>query len=207
MANFEKQVGFAGLARPPLVNGGPPVLPSQVLDAVLQSLSQPPYVETRVLAVDSDSRVLARLRELLEPRLIRFTALDDPLQFWDVLEATLPDLLLLDVDLPQISGIDLCRVVRSDPSWSRLSGGVPLGIHRRRYHCEGLCCGWGPAKCRWAVRTEDPGRHQRRHGHRHAEHALAAVMWTPILVHWRPGCRCRRELANGIGPVPALIDS
>jgi len=25
MANFEKQVGFAGLARPPLVNGGPPL--------------------------------------------------------------------------------------------------------------------------------------------------------------------------------------
>ena len=96
------------------------LLPSQMLDAVLRFLPQPPYVETRVLAVDSDSGVLARLRELLEPLNIRFTALEDPLRFWDVFEATLPDLVLLDVNLPQISGIDLCRVVRNDPRWSGL---------------------------------------------------------------------------------------
>jgi diguanylate cyclase (GGDEF)-like protein len=94
-----------------------PMPPSEVLDAVLRTLPRLPYPETGVLAVDGDARVLARLRELLEPLHVRCTGLNDPLRCWDTLETILPDLLLLDVDLPQISGTDLCRAVRNDPRW------------------------------------------------------------------------------------------
>lgn len=44
-------------------------------------------------------------------------ALSDPLSFWEVLEDVTPDLLVLDIDMPLISGIELCRVVRSDARW------------------------------------------------------------------------------------------
>ena len=74
-----------------------------------------------MLAVDDDPTVLATLRALLEPRRIHLTTLADPLRFWEVLEETSPDLLVLDVEMPHLSGIELCRVVRNDARW----GGLP----------------------------------------------------------------------------------
>jgi len=35
-------------------------------------------------------------------------------------EQSNPDLLILDVEMPQVSGIELCQVVRNDPRWSEL---------------------------------------------------------------------------------------
>lgn len=65
--------------------------------------------------MDDDPVFLAALRSLLEPWGIRMTALDDPLRFWEVLRSVAPDLLILDVNMPQLSGIELCRAVRTDP--------------------------------------------------------------------------------------------
>ena len=39
-----------------------------------------------------------------------------------MLAASSPDLLVLDVEMPEVSGIDLCQVVRSDFHW----GGLPI---------------------------------------------------------------------------------
>jgi diguanylate cyclase (GGDEF)-like protein len=36
------------------------------------------------------------------------------------LEQYNPDLLILDVEMPELSGIDLCQVVRNDPHWCEL---------------------------------------------------------------------------------------
>lgn len=41
--------------------------------------------------------------------------LDDPLRFWDTLETASPDLLILDVDMPALNGIELCHIIRADP--------------------------------------------------------------------------------------------
>lgn len=48
------------------------------------------------------------------------TTLAEPQQFWDVLEASSPDLLILDIAMPQISGLELCQIVRADARWSDL---------------------------------------------------------------------------------------
>ncbi|HEY9707056.1 MAG TPA: response regulator, partial [Oculatellaceae cyanobacterium] len=45
---------------------------------------------------------------------------NNPQQFWETLEQTVPDLLILDVAMPELSGIDLCQVVRNDLRWSEL---------------------------------------------------------------------------------------
>ena len=42
------------------------------------------------------------------------------LSFGKQLTNSPPDLLLLDVEMPQIGGIDLCRVVRNDIQWEQL---------------------------------------------------------------------------------------
>lgn len=97
-----------------------PVSPTQVMEAIAQAMERHRTAEARVMIVDDDPQVLATLRTLLEPWGIKLSTLENPLRFWNALEATSPDLLVLDVQMPQIGGIELCQVVRNDPRWSAL---------------------------------------------------------------------------------------
>ena len=90
--------------------------PNQILEAVEELLQRLRARDTRVMAVDDDPSTLRALRGLLEPRGIALTTLDDPLRFWEVFLESSPDLLLLDVEMPHLGGIELCRVVRNDAS-------------------------------------------------------------------------------------------
>ena len=99
-----------------------PVAPRQAVDAVAGVLRERAPADTHLLAVDDDPAVLGAVRALLEPRGIRVTTLGDPLRFWETLEQTAPDVLVLDVDMPHLGGLELCRVVRADPRWT----GIPV---------------------------------------------------------------------------------
>ena len=48
------------------------------------------------------------------------TTLSEPSRFWEILETSAPDLLILDLDMPTYDGIELCRAVRTDPVWETL---------------------------------------------------------------------------------------
>ena len=97
-----------------------PVSPAKVMEAIAQILQQTSIPQAKLMIVDDDPQLLDFLRTLLEPWGFKLTLLDDPLQFWDTLEQTVPDLLILDVDMPELSGIDLCQVVRNDLRWANL---------------------------------------------------------------------------------------
>ena len=97
-----------------------PVSPTQVMEAIAQVLHQSDTPQANVLIVDDDPQLLDFLRTLLEPWGFKLTLLNDPQQFWNVLEQTTPDLIILDVEMPELSGIELCQVVRHDPRWSEL---------------------------------------------------------------------------------------
>ena len=96
------------------------VPPTELLEAVTQVLQQGRSAEAKVMAVDDDPQVLVTLRNLLEPWGLKVLTLDDPQRFWETLEESAPDLLVLDVEMPHLNGIELCQVVRNDPHWSRL---------------------------------------------------------------------------------------
>jgi DNA-binding response OmpR family regulator len=91
--------------------------PSQMLQLVTQVLQGTRATESRVMVVDDDPQVLTVIRNLLEPWGLKLTTLEDPRCFWDILTEFSPDLLLLDVKMPYINGIELCQVVRNDPYW------------------------------------------------------------------------------------------
>ncbi|MBW4574425.1 MAG: response regulator [Aphanothece sp. CMT-3BRIN-NPC111] len=97
-----------------------PITPAQVWDAASQLLRRTRSLGVNVLVVDDDPVFLGALRPMLEPWGIRMTGLNDPLRFWDVLESVTPDLLILDVQMPQLSGIELCQAVRTAPQWQGL---------------------------------------------------------------------------------------
>jgi DNA-binding response OmpR family regulator len=96
-----------------------PVTPAQVMVAVT-NLLQPPGLGAKVMVVDDDPQFLAALRVNLAPWGFHLTTLDDPTQFWASLERVSPDLLVLDVAMPHIDGLDLCQVLRSDLRWQHL---------------------------------------------------------------------------------------
>lgn len=97
-----------------------PIAAKELLKAVTQELNCTQKAEAKVLIVDDNHQVLAALSTLLEPWGLHVTTLAQPQQFWQVLEATAPDLLILDIEMPDFSGIELCQVVRNDPQWSKL---------------------------------------------------------------------------------------
>ncbi len=96
-----------------------PVTPTQVIESVTQALRRD-RAGIKVMIVDDDPQLLKTLPTLLKPWGFKITALDTPQRFWTVLETVHPDLLVLDVEMPQVSGIELCQVLRSDPYWRRL---------------------------------------------------------------------------------------
>jgi DNA-binding response OmpR family regulator len=75
---------------------------------------------TNILVVDDNPMFSAGLRLLVEPWGIRLTTLEHPVHFWEILRATRPDLLILDVNMPEINGIEICRAIRNDSSWQAL---------------------------------------------------------------------------------------
>jgi DNA-binding response OmpR family regulator/HPt (histidine-containing phosphotransfer) domain-containing protein len=92
----------------------------QVVTTVIETLAQRHPASLRLLAVDDDPLILTTLEYQLPRWGIQVTTLRDPCQFWTVLGATRPDVLMLDVAMPQIDGTELCQILRSDPTWAGL---------------------------------------------------------------------------------------
>lgn len=97
-----------------------PVPAAEAIEAVTRSLKQVRRSEAKVMVVDDDQQLLAQLKALLEPWGISAITLSDPRHFWQVFNEAAPDLLILDADMPHLSGLDLCQVVRNEPRWGDL---------------------------------------------------------------------------------------
>jgi DNA-binding response OmpR family regulator len=97
-----------------------PISTHKLLETITQILTQNAEVNHSVLIVDDDSHLLKTLGALLEPWGLKVTTLDDPQQFWEALKTCAPHLLILDIEMPRFSGIDLCQAVRNDPYWQEI---------------------------------------------------------------------------------------
>lgn len=97
-----------------------PATPSEILATAADLLHQIRAAASRVLIVDDDSQALVSLETALASTGMEVSTLADPARFWEKLEGFVPDLLLLDLDMPGFSGAELCRVVRTDPRWRAL---------------------------------------------------------------------------------------
>lgn len=74
----------------------------------------------KILVVDDEPQMSRGLATLLGRRGMVVTAVNDPLQFWDIIDELKPSLVLLDLEMPKMSGTELCRAIRSDRRWSEL---------------------------------------------------------------------------------------
>ena len=97
-----------------------PVDVAQVLETVTHIISRQQPAAARIVALDDNPEILLHLQHLLNPWGFQLTLLSDPTQFWQALEQTLPDLLILDIEMPSFSGLELCQVIRSDPRTAQI---------------------------------------------------------------------------------------
>ena len=69
----------------------------------------------RILVVDDESDVTELLQYRLEKEGYRVATLNNPLACIAKVREFEPDLMLLDIMMPDLSGLQLCRIVRADP--------------------------------------------------------------------------------------------
>ncbi|MEI2580242.1 response regulator [Scytonema sp. PRP1] len=100
-----------------------PIPAHEVLQTVMQVLLPIDIkTEANVMVADNNSQFSATLSSLLEPWGIKVSNLGDPQNFWQTLEVTAPDLLIINLEMPDLKAIELCQVVRNDMRW----GGLPI---------------------------------------------------------------------------------
>ena len=97
-----------------------PIQPQQLATtfdffATLRGAEQP-----RVLVVDDDPHFAEHLSAILTSNNMKVTCLSEPLRVLEVMAEVRPDLLLLDVMMPTLSGYDICKLVRAAPEWQSL---------------------------------------------------------------------------------------
>ncbi len=96
-----------------------PVPAALVIDLVLD-IWRKNQIPRTVMIVDDDLQILEIVKHILMQWGIKVVTISDERNLWEILENTMPDLLILDVEMPHFNGIDLCQVIRNDPHWSLL---------------------------------------------------------------------------------------
>jgi DNA-binding response OmpR family regulator/HPt (histidine-containing phosphotransfer) domain-containing protein len=91
-----------------------------IINALQVAITEVEQNQTHIMIVDDDPHILATLQTMLMPWGLKVTTLTNPQEFWSVLNAARPDLLVLDVEMPAISGLELCQTIRADQDWSKL---------------------------------------------------------------------------------------
>ena len=97
-----------------------PATTEEIFRAISRVLAKTQSLQAKVLIVDDDAAVLAHLSALLKPWGLEVITLTQPQRLWEMLVTTSPSLVILDLEMPQVSGLELCRVVRQDIQWGDL---------------------------------------------------------------------------------------
>jgi len=97
-----------------------PKLPREVLEAIIKILHSSKVTAAKILAVDDDPIHLTILQSTLEEWGFQVTILTKPQKFWETLETTNPALVILDLQMPGVDGVQLCKTLRNDLKWGSL---------------------------------------------------------------------------------------
>lgn len=94
--------------------------PSQVIDGLSEAVKRHEAPQAKLLAVDDDAAFLGTLEALLARHGLAVTTVNDPLRLREALDEVRPDILLLDLNMPGLDGVDLCQAVRADARFALL---------------------------------------------------------------------------------------
>lgn len=87
------------------------------LENMLSLQLSEPY---RVLIVDDDEDLAARYSLVLRNSQMQVQTLSDPRQLFEVMHAFNPEMVLLDMNMPDFTGIELAQMLRLNDEWLRV---------------------------------------------------------------------------------------
>jgi DNA-binding response OmpR family regulator len=91
--------------------------PSSVL---LPAATSQPQTQGKIVVVDDDLQILSALPKILEPLGLEVVSLSEPQKIWETLDQSMPSLVILDIEMPALTGLDLCQMIRHNRRWSGL---------------------------------------------------------------------------------------
>ncbi|MCP4599480.1 MAG: response regulator [Proteobacteria bacterium] len=94
-----------------------PLTAEELVEAVRYFSTVRTEISSKVLIVDDDEHFRIHISTILQSEGMDVTSLGEPEQILDVIDYVKPDILLLDVVMPKISGFDVCRLLRSTTAW------------------------------------------------------------------------------------------
>ncbi len=92
--------------------------PTELTSDPPPQLELTPQPGSKILVVDDDPTVLTALELILNPWGLTVITLNQSTEFWPTLLKTKPDLIIMDVELNDQNGIELCQQVRDHDEWS-----------------------------------------------------------------------------------------
>jgi len=85
---------------------------------------------TRILVVEDEASIAENMAALLTAKGYVVASCGDGAQALEMARKEPPDLVLLDVMLPLISGFDVCKMLRADPKTSKAKILMVTGLDR-----------------------------------------------------------------------------
>lgn len=75
---------------------------------------------TSVLVVDDERTGFTVIQAMLQPEGYNFSYVDSGYEALNQIEAIAPDIILLDVMMPELDGIEVCYRIKSNPDFSHI---------------------------------------------------------------------------------------
>jgi CheY-like chemotaxis protein len=74
----------------------------------------------KILIVDDDEQATKLLERVLAIKGHEATSLNDSAETIQVVNSAAPDLILLDLMMPEPNGFEVCKMLRADPKYARI---------------------------------------------------------------------------------------
>jgi len=97
------------------------VTPVELAESIRDLASGLDQLKNRVLLVDDDEVLTSFVGRVLKSNNYVIESLNEPIRIMEVLYRFEPQLLILDVIMPGLTGYDVCRLIRADARWKDLT--------------------------------------------------------------------------------------
>ncbi len=91
-----------------------------LLDMVDDRVVRRPAAVYKIAAIDDDPVQLALLGALLSGTGFDLMTALEAAELWEILDRSSPAAVLLDLEMPDIDGLIMCRAIRAEPKWRQL---------------------------------------------------------------------------------------
>ena len=116
-------------------------LANQAILSIPQAIDESACPQGNVLVVEDDQINSAALVQLLKGQGYRAEAIGDGERALVSIDRAAPDLVLLDVQLPGMSGFDVCRCIKQNPATRLIPVVLVTGLDAREHRIAGIDAG------------------------------------------------------------------